>query len=452
MKIEKLLLAMLLEDPERIFKAKQNNITITTFPSQKYRRLYQSLQKFYDMYNRSPKRKEYAKFLSHINTNKKYRDDLLAAYDTAKDVDTTGIDFEFLVNDFKNSVLETQYKHHLQEATSKIQKGLTTNSLTYLKSALFELDKLQRQENQLYEISEFIPELKETYGAFDVPMGITSGIAEVDELTWGWKPGDLILLLAGTGGGKSTTLMNFAYAGYKAHNNVLFVQSETDYRLLMNRVNARAINATTDDIRFNRLPKVKKKEFLQELKSWKKSKSNFYIYDVKYLCTPELIESQLHELMSYTRIDLVVVDYLGIIELSKGQSLGSIWENKGAVAEKLKAMARKYNVPVITAQQVTRDALGASSKRKPRYGLHDISMSIYTTYHADIVFSLRIKEPEDMDFSDNVEAKLTTIKNRQGRLEDIEVLVNFPTMTICIDDTKKSDKSEEDDMFEEDED
>lgn len=423
------ILAFLLSDHERLNDLKNRSVTSLTFTKEAHKKVFQMLRIFIEKYKRSPSRADFDNFIAHVDTDKKYREDILTEYDKISQEDIGGIDFKFLLDDFINKVIETQYSKYLQEAMMKSQSGFLKVSMEELKLKLFELDKLRHNDQSMVEIKETIEKLRVTKGELDMAMGVRSGIEELDQLTWGWKPGDLVLIMAATGDGKSTSLLNFAYNAYINDNkNVLFIQLETGHELLFNRMHALALESNANDIKFGRLSDKQKELFMEVLDEWDNKKNAMNVVDFKYSCTPDNIESKIHEIQAVQDIDLVIVDYLGILSLNKGDSLGKDYLNKGLIAERLKSIARNYNVPIVTAQQVTRDAM--KSKKKEHYDLHDIGTSIYITHHCDIVMSIKTKDNEEAQYDNVVEAIINVVKNRQGEKGEVPVNIDFAAMKI----------------------
>jgi len=429
MNIEKTLLSFCLKNKDGFLKTKLSNINPSHFIAKSCINIYNIVSLFFSQYKRLPVKDELIAFTNNIDLSKTEKKDISLLLEEIYSIDIEGIDIDFLIDDFLAKNLKYKYESALQEAMILTQKGFTKKSIDEIQSKLFHLSQYQKDAGKIIKLKDKAEEYKKTYGAYDEGYGITSGYMEIDEITNGWKPGDLICILSGTGEGKSTCLMNFAYNAYLNGKNILYIQLETDEKLLSNRIISKATKIPSTDIRMAKLDESQKEKLIEEVNNWETNKNNFYICDFNYNCTPEMIEAKVHELQTYHSIDLVVVDYLGIVSLPKEEKSTNMYLNKSLIAEKLKAMARKYELPFLTAQQVTRNA---TASKKEKYGLFDISMSFYITHHCDIVMSLKILNSDELEFVSEVETLISFEKNRQGKKDSVVFLIDFASMNMEV--------------------
>ena len=64
------------------------------------------------------------------------------------------------------------------------------------------------------------------------------------------------------------------------------------------------------------------------------------------------------------RSDLVVCDYIGNMTTRTTRSDAKHWEKNGDAAEKLCVLAKKHNIPILTAQQINREAIRENRQKK----------------------------------------------------------------------------------------
>lgn len=83
---------------------------------------------------------------------------------------------------------------------------------------------------------DFVEELEEIQAGRQ--MGITYGLADLDAVTAGMKPGNVTVIAAGSGGGKSTLALNAAVAAAKSGAKVLFSSLEMSKTELMMKIAA----------------------------------------------------------------------------------------------------------------------------------------------------------------------------------------------------------------------
>ncbi len=428
MNVEKTLLSFVVKDTEYFIKTKLANINSSMFVQKSAVGIYNILGLFFGEYKRIPSKEEFVKYLDIIDMNVSEKKDILLVIEEIYAYDISGKDIDFLIDDFKVQISKLKFEDAIQSAYDLSQKGFTNKAFDELQSRLFHITQYKKESGKMIELKDKVDEFRETFGEYEDSFGVSSGFSDIDELTGGWKPGDLALIMSGTGEGKSTALMNFAYNGFLSGANVLFIQLETDEQLLTNRLASKATKIPSENIRMGKISDDDREKILDELDVWESSENKFFICDFNYNCTPEMIEAKIHEIQMFNPIDLVVVDYLGILSLPKSETVSNMYLNKSLIAEKLKSMARSYNVPILTAQQVTRDS--TASKSKDKYGLFDIAMSFYITHHCDIVMSLKVINMDELEFVSEVETLLSFEKNRQGRKGSVVLLTDFAIMNM----------------------
>ena len=62
--------------------------------------------------------------------------------------------------------------------------------------------------------------------------------------------------------------------------------------------------------------------------------------------------------------DLLVVDYIGNMTVRNASQNAKDWENQSAAVKGLFLLAKRYNIPVLTAQQINRETIRESRKSK----------------------------------------------------------------------------------------
>ena len=151
----------------------------------------------------------------------------------------------------------------------------------------------------------------------------------------------------------------------------------------------------------------------------------FEIVDIPRGATIEQIEARFVEAQSRFNPDIVVVDYLGLLEAPG--ATGDDWLKLGVISGQLAEFARVYNIVLLTATQLNRTS-GSKSKQSKEdlVGLHRIGRSALICHHADIVLQIMARQDENT-FSD---LKYSIIKHRNGALGDGVLLKNFRNSSI----------------------
>lgn len=233
----------------------------------------------------------------------------------------------------------------------------------------------------------------------------------------GWDRKTLNLIMGPTNSGKSLWLQNFAVNSANKGYNVLYVTLEMSTKKTLKRLGAMRLRIPIDDYddKSNNTDYMKKKiknlhnsaEATHDLFDNKMGKiiTKFFAAGTANYQQIETTIKKLKELRNLD-IDMVVVDYLTLLVPIKGLNIESNLYQKGKhLAEGLRAIAAKYNLPVITAMQVSKDAWNTND-----ITLENIPESKAIAETADTFFG--IIRTEDMKLQNIYRLKL--LKQRDG--------------------------------------
>ncbi len=238
---------------------------------------------------------------------------------------------------------------------------------------------------------------KEDKIAFDLELMnlITAG---------GLSKKSLNVVLAGTGAGKSLFMCHFAASTLMQGKNVLYITLEMAEERIAERIDANLLNLSMDELKVidraafeNRVSKVANKTqgklIIKEYPTASAHSGHFRA----------LIE-ELKAKRDFTP-EVLIIDYLNICasaRLKMGASVNSYLFIK-SIAEELRGLAVEYNVPILTATQVTRGGYNSSDVE-----LTDTSESFGLPATADLMFALI--RSEELDALNQIMVK--QLKNR----------------------------------------
>jgi replicative DNA helicase len=257
-------------------------------------------------------------------------------------------------------------------------------------------------------IESFVGEAQEASLAGGVG-GIMAPWEELNRITTGWKPGQLIVVAAATGVGKSAFAA--AIANHNLESGALLFSLEMMGREVASRIIC--MRAGIDSRRYD-TGKLSEQERVQADFEARELRGNFWIDDSASMDVAALRAKSLRWRAKH-EISLIIVDYLGLVDekISGGKRV----EIVGAISRGLKLLAMECRLPVIALHQLNRDA--AKEKREPQ--LHDLRDSGNVEQDANQVILLH-KESSDEDTGVDV-VKCRVAKNRGGPLSSI--LLNF---------------------------
>jgi len=294
---------------------------------------------------------------------------------------------------------------------------------------------LDKAENQLFSVGETnmrrnyldmqslvrdavkrIENAKNQTGQFS---GVPSGFTELDRVTAGWQPSDLIIVAARPGMGKTAFVLTMA-----RNVAVDFKKAVAVFSLEMSSVQlvTRLISAEAQ------LPGDKLRKGNLENYEWEQLNAKIsalidaplYIDDTPSLSVFEL-RAKCRRLKAQHDIQMVVIDYIQLMSAGIDRSSGNREQEISTISRSLKSLAKELNIPVIALSQLNRSVEQRPNK-KPL--LSDLRESGAIEQDADMV--VFIYRPEY--YNQNVDeggaslaghAEISIAKHRNGALKDV---------------------------------
>ncbi|MDR2735415.1 MAG: replicative DNA helicase [Puniceicoccales bacterium] len=243
--------------------------------------------------------------------------------------------------------------------------------------------------------------------------GVGSGFGDLDRLTFGFHPGEMIVVAARPSVGKTSLALNIAEnavikpEGKTVVPTLFFSLEMSSEQLSMRLLCGRAgINMTKfRDGFITKESAINLNKVANEFKNaplWIDESTNMSITEMR---------AKARRRYNKNKFGLVIIDYLQLIagtdaRVNREQQISEI--SRG-----VKAMAKELNVPVIVLSQLNRES--EKEKRQPR--LSDLRESGAIEQDADVVMLLSKKREEDTDkeiSSDLVIRELIVAKQRNG--------------------------------------
>ena len=355
------------------------------------RELFKAITGFYNKYRKIITVGELEPFLRSLKVNEASLPAVLLMFEEVRMVQTTK-SFEFIIDELKDHfATDILHKRLTASADSLIQNDLT-KAIDAIKQGVYLSEAVLIRESSEGSIQdsfeESIKAYKDTKHGLIKP-GLATGFPTIDKLAGGLKPGELDVVLAGSSEGKSTFMLNIAHhVQTKLNKNVLFVSLELPKSQILRRYNSLDACLTCNKLRDGNLSPEEEELFKASLIRSKNRLAKFYIVD-QPLCTAQHVHAKVSELSSQFNVDLIVVDYLGLMQSSRPTDQG--WQDIGNIALELRRTARFFKVPVLTAMQVNKESRKSKSAH---YEQTDAALSGLVTFHADTVITLKTANPE----------------------------------------------------------
>ena len=206
-----------------------------------------------------------------------------------------------------------------------------------------------------------------------------------DKITKGGLPSKTLnIALAGTGVGKSLFMCSMASSVLLQNKNVLYITLEMAEERIAERIDANLLNVNIQDI--IDVPKQIFETKITDIQ--RQTQGELYIKEYPTASAHAgHFEALLKELQLKKNFvpDIVFIDYLNICTSSRyrpGSNVNSYTVVK-AIAEELRGLACKYNLPIVSATQTTRSGFSSTD-----VSLTDTSESFGLPATADLMFAL----------------------------------------------------------------
>lgn len=265
---------------------------------------------------------------------------------------------------------------------------------------LISLGELQVETHQLIE---------RLYTDRQIVTGIPTGFQDLDRMTSGLQPGDLVILAARPSMGKTALCLNFAQHVAMRHGEpvAIFSLEMSKSQLLMRMLCAEAL-VDAHRVRTGYLSKEDFRKLIDGL--GRTASAPIYIDDSSSLTIMQM-RAKARRLKAESGLGLVIVDYLQLMSgfgrfENRNQEISSI--SRG-----LKALAKELHVPVMALSQLSR-APEQRTGRDHRPQLSDLRESGSIEQDADVVAFIYREEVYKPSEDNAGQAELIIAKQRNG--------------------------------------
>ena len=278
-----------------------------------------------------------------------------------------------------------------------------------------EMEAISGCENQrkVKSLSEIAKEYKGSYfKKREVPM-MHFPFKALDDKVQGLEGGDLIVIGARPGVGKSAFVAQLALNFVKDGKRVGFYSLEMKHKQLYERFSALSSGLTMDKIRTaEQFESEEEKQLFDDGNSFLEDKTTLFISD-----GPRTVSQIRHE-SQHMNYDLIIIDYLQLM-IPESIYRGNRYAEVGDISHGLKALAMDFDIPVIALSQLNR--VSAGNDNKPPQ-MSEMRESGDIEQDASIILLLWNKT------EDGTLKGCKVAKNRQGKFGEIELKYNGALM------------------------
>ncbi len=269
------------------------------------------------------------------------------------------------------------------------------------------IDTLQDMANFGYDEVErrFIrfKEIQEMYMGVLPLDGLPTGFDSLNHITLGYKPGELIILGAQTGHGKTAFALHTAKeVAVNNQHNVLYLNTEMSRQQIALRWGSILSSIDHDRIRSGNINETELSIIFEGFSRLRQS--GFYSYPCPNL-TPEKTISIARKFRVQKKIDLMIIDYIG--RMDKIDPRLQEWQMLEQIVKTQKMLAQNLNIAVMCLVQLNPDGTLQGAKRMKN--------------EADLLLKLMPIPKEELDDNDDLKGcinpnyYIVVEKNRDGR-------------------------------------
>ena len=266
-------------------------------------------------------------------------------------------------------------------------------------------------------IFDAFTKIEQLYASKGSITGLSTGFKDLDRLTSGLQPSDLILIAARPSMGKTAFVLNIAqHIGIKEKKAVAFFSLEMSKEQLVQRMLCAESTIDSQRLRIGEL----------EPNDWTKlvagadrlSSAPIFIDDTSGITVMEM-RSKARRLKIEHNLQLIIIDYL---QLMQGSAKKGGSENRqqeiSEISRSLKGLAREIGVPVIALSQLSR-SVESRQVKKPM--LSDLRESGSLEQDADIVAFLYRDDYYNPDSEQKNITEVIIAKHRNGPVDTVQL-------------------------------
>jgi len=277
---------------------------------------------------------------------------------------------------------------------------------------------MEKESKGVSHISDILDEnlktLTKLYKEGNRVPGIPSGYIDLDKLTAGFQPSDLILIAARPSMGKSSLALNIAqHVALQEGKSVAIFSLEMSKEQVVNRIlssemEIENMKLKTGDINSDEWQKV-------AVGAAQISEAAIYVDDTSDISAAEM-RAKCRRLKLKKQLDMVIIDYIQLI--AGGKRNESRQQEITEISRNLKILAKDLHIPVIALSQLSR---APEQRQNHRPMLSDLRESGAIEQDADMVMFIYRDDYYDKETENPNVTELIVAKNRNGSTGDVKL-------------------------------
>ena len=312
-----------------------------------------------------------------------------------------------------------QVSHGIAEQSFNPKGTPSLEILDAAESAIFEIAEQQKKGSGPQDIKtvlkKAVDRIDELYKNKNSLTGLTTGFEELDKMTSGLQPSDMVVVAGRPSMGKTTFAMNLCEnVALKAHKPVLVFSMEMPADSIVMRMLSSLGRINQTSIRSGRLDQDDWPRITSAIQML--SEQKFFIDDTPALSPLELrTRARRVARECGGQLGMIMIDYLQLMQVPGADSrVNEISE----ISRSLKGLAKELNCPVVALSQLNRSLEQRPNKRPV---MSDLRESGAIEQDADVIMFLYRDEVYNQDTTEKGIGEVIIGKQRNGPIGTVRV-------------------------------
>lgn len=406
------ILGATLQNPKALGVLREAVTSDLTVKNPHYRTIMQWVVDFYDQYGKLPTDNDASMWVMTLNENRQAP--VRSAWNELSKQDVSGYTLEFLA--------ETGLKELRDVAARNASRMMASMGDEVDPEVLSEFSRRVEEIRpveltnvaNLSDVSKWaIPESRdyETYWP--------SGIPKLDRYIRGFK-NELVFVIAESGKGKSSLLVNFGRAAALEGAKVFHLSLELDLHATTQRYYRRI--SESPQAEYNE----KNKEVQRRLEKWfRLARGSIHTkYDKAYNVTVDDIKGMVNLFADKNDgVDIFILDYLDLVKRTRAQERLPRDEQERRLSHEIRTIATEHECSVISAGQINVKGYG-----KENLSLSHMGGGIAKSQAADMIFGL--VQTEEQAAINQGRLQILKVRENSGKGGEIPLYINLDRMMI----------------------
>lgn len=294
----------------------------------------------------------------------------------------------------------------------------TTDLIDYAENMIFKITETSKTQGFVKaseRMTGVLENIEEIMNKGGVGVGMLTGFHTLDRVIGGFRPGQLVVIAARPGMGKSAFALNIALnTAIRQGTKVgIFTMEMSVEEVLLRMISTKSMVSMDNMLTGHGLDQHKRRGIIEQAE--KISRLNVFLDDIGTNSPLDLRAKSRRLKAEEDGLGLIIVDYMQLMSSSRS-NMENRQQEISEISRSLKILAKELQVPVIALSQLNR-ALENREDKKPR--LSDLRESGAIEQDADLVLFI-YREARYKKTDDNSEqATIIIAKNRHGRTGEV---------------------------------